>query len=130
MDFKFFCPDCNQKMIMGDEFFGYPIECPHCKSKLTLLPDGPIEPVDKPKTPVAPAPVPQNNTQDNYVREYTEYRFLTIDINAVNDVLNDLVKDGWQVVSQSTVNTVIQKTGLIKPANVEAIAYTLGRKKI
>lgn len=131
MDFKFFCPDCNQKMIMADEYFGYPIECPNCQSHLALLPDGPIEPV-----PVATFSRQLNQKIENVnvaPPPCNEYKFIVVEMGNVEAALNFLLKEGWYVVSQSTVLVSEKKNGLqgiVGTVKKEGIAYTLARQKL
>ena len=69
-DFKFFCPECGQKIVCDASAVGAQISCPTCQKSLTvpassqLVPASMAAPVPTtapapPPVPIAPPPVPQ-----------------------------------------------------------------------
>jgi len=55
-DFKFACPQCQQHIACGPEYFGHQISCPACGAQMQVPNPSPPAPPSSPLIPRPPAP--------------------------------------------------------------------------
>ena len=110
-DFFFDCPFCHNSIKAKTSWRGKTAECPFCKADCVV----PLE------TAVSPS-------------DEEQYKVVVIEVassGAMSQELNRYARDGWRVVSQSTIfmSETSGLMGLSGGTRQEGILYTLMREK-
>lgn len=116
-DFFFICPFCQQEIKAKTSWRGQTAECPFCKESC-VVPDK-----TEPSVPSS-GRFPER-----------EYKVVILEVAAAPEMtrqLNLYVREGWRVISQSTIfisETSAGLMGLGGGTKQEGILYTLEREK-
>ena len=142
------CPFCNTSIKITKELVNQVVICPNCNEEVCFSDDdlfdidslektrhlAEIQLAEAQQAEAKRAAAAKRLAEIQYQRSQTEYRFIILEFDKIENTLNYLWQhEGWQVVSQSTVflsENSVGIGGFAGSTRKEGIAYTLKREKI